>query len=202
MKLYYSPGACSQASTIAFHEAGVPVELVRVDTKTHTLKDGSDYYKINPKGYVPALQLDTGEVFTEGAALLQFIGDQKPESAVIPKTGTLDRFRANEWLTFVSSEIHKGFSPLFNPDLKDDVKAIFKDKLGKRFDGLEKHFANHKFLMGEQFTVADAYLYTVISWTPHVGIDLSKWTNLSEYRQRVADRPKVKAALQAEKAAA
>lgn len=202
MKLYFSPGACSQASTIAFHEAGVPVELVRVDTKTHKLKDGTDYYQINPKGYVPALQLDNGEVFTEGAALLQFIGDQKPESAVIPKQGTLDRFRANEWLTFISSEIHKSYSPLFNPALNDEAKATFKDKLAKRFDALDKHFADHKFLMGEQFIVADGYLYTVISWSQGVGLDLSKWPNLAAYRQRVADRPKVKAALQAEKAAA
>lgn len=202
MKLYFSPGACSQASTIAFHEAGVPVELVRVDTKTHTLKDGSDYYKINPRGYVPAIQLDSGEVFTEGAALLQFIGDQKPESAVIPKVGTLERFRANEWLTFISSEIHKSYSPLFNPTLDDAAKATFKDKLAKRFDALDKHFADHKFLMGEQFIVADGYLYTVISWSNGVGLDLSKWPNLAAFRQRVADRPKVKAALQAEKAAA
>jgi len=202
MKLYFSPGACSQASTIAFHEAGLPVELVRVDTKTHTLKDGSDYYQINPKGYVPAIQLDSGEVFTEGAALLQFIGDQKPETAIIPKAGTLDRFRANEWLTFISSEIHKGFSPLFNPDLKDDAKTVLQNKLQKRFDILDKHFAGHKFLMGEQFTVADAYLYTVISWAPGLKIDLDKWPNLAKYRLRVAERPKVKAALQAEKAAA
>lgn len=202
MKLYFSPGACSLASTIAFHEAGVPVELVRVDTKTHKLKDGSDYYHINPKGYVPAIQLDSGEVFTEGAALLQFIGDQKPETAIIPRAGTLDRLRANAWLTFVSSEIHKGFSPLFNPALGDDAKQVFKDKLAKRFDELDKHFASHKFLMGEQFIVADGYLYTVISWANGVGIDLSRWKNLAEFRQRVADRPKVKAALQAEKAAA
>ncbi|HSN17343.1 MAG TPA: glutathione transferase GstA [Gammaproteobacteria bacterium] len=202
MKLYFSPGSCSQASSIAFHEAGVPVELVRVDTKTHKLKDGSDYYKINPRGYVPAIQLDDGQVFTEGAALLQFIGDQKPESAVIPKQGTLDRLRANGWLTFISSEIHKSYSPLFNPALDDAAKATFKDKLGKRFDELEAHFGTHKFLMGEQFTVADAYLFTVISWSHGVGIDLSRWPQLAAYRQRVADRPKVRAALQAEKAAA
>ncbi|HEY3859340.1 MAG TPA: glutathione transferase GstA [Gammaproteobacteria bacterium] len=202
MKLYFSPGACSLASTIAFHEAGVPVELVRVDTGVHKLKDGSDYYKISPRGYVPALQLDDGEVFTEGAALLQYIGDLSPASAVIPKQGTVDRLRANSWLTFISSEIHKTYSPLFNKDLSDDAKAIFKAKLGKRFDELDHHFLTHKYLMGEQFTVADAYLYTVISWSPHVGIELGKWPHLAEYRQRVADRPKVKAALQAEKAAA
>ncbi|MGH7869166.1 MAG: glutathione transferase GstA [Candidatus Dormibacteraceae bacterium] len=202
MKLYFSHGACSLASSIAFHEAGVPVELVRVDTSVHKLKDGSDYYKLSPRGYVPALQLDSGEVFTEGAALLQYIGDLAPASAVIPKQGSVDRLRANSWLTFISSEIHKTYSPLFNKELKDDAKAIFKDKLAKRFDELEKHFTTHKYLMGEQFTVADGYLYTVISWSPHVGIDLAKWKHLSDYRQRVADRPKVKEALQAEKAAA
>jgi glutathione S-transferase len=202
MKLYFSPGACSLASNIAFHEAGLPVELVRVDTGAHKLKDGSDYYKINPKGYVPAIQLDDGQVFTEGAALLQYIGDLAPAAGIIPKPGTLERFRANEWLTFVSSEIHKGFSPLFNPGLKDDAKAVLKAKLEKRFDGLDAHLATHKYLMGEQFTVADAYLYTVISWSNGVGIDLSKWKHLAEYRQRVAERPKVKQALQDEKAAA
>jgi glutathione S-transferase len=202
MKLYFSPGACSLASSIAFHEAGVPVQLVRVDTGVHKLNDGSDYYKISPRGYVPALQLDGGEVFTEGAALLQYIGDLAPASGLIPKQGSVERLRANSWLTFISSEIHKTYSPLFNKNLKDDAKAIFKDKLAKRFDELEKHFSTHPYLMGEQFTVADAYLYTVISWSPHVGIDLSKWKHLSDYRQRVADRPKVKEALQAEKAAA
>lgn len=199
MKLYFSPGACSLAPHIALVEAGLPVELVQVDTKTHTLKkDGSDYYQINPKGYVPAIQLDSGEVLTENAALLQYIGDQAPASAVIPKAGTLDRFRANEWLTFVSSEIHKGFSPLFNPDLKDEAKAVLIARLQKRFDLLEKHFADHKYLLGEQFTVADGYLYTVISWAPGVKIDLGKWPNLNAFRQRVADRPKVRQALKAE----
>jgi glutathione S-transferase len=202
MKLYFSPGACSLASGIALREAGLPFELVRVDTAVHKLKDGSDYYKINPKGYVPAIQLDDGQVLTEGAALLQYIGDLAPASGIIPKPGSFERFRANEWLTFVSSEIHKGFSPLFNKELKDDAKAVLSAKLQKRFDELDKHFAGHKYLMGEQFTVADAYLYTVISWSPHVGIELSKWKHLSDYRQRVADRPKVKEALQAEKAAA
>jgi len=199
MKLYFSPGACSLAPHIALLEAGLAVDLVQVDTKTHTLKqDGSDYYQINPKGYVPAIRLDSGEVLTENAALLQYIGDQAPASAIIPKPGTLDRFRANEWLTFVSSEIHKGFSPLFNPELKEDAKAVLIAKLQKRFDLLEKHFADHKFLLGEQFTVADGYLYTIISWAPGVKIDLGKWPNLNAYRQRVADRPKVKQALRAE----
>ena len=202
MKLYFSPGACSLASSIAFHEAGVPVELVRVDTSVHKLKDGSDYYKLSPRGYVPALQLDSGEIFTEGAALLQYIGDLAPASHLIPKQGSVDRLRANSWLTFISSEIHKGYSPLFNPGLKDDAKAVLRAKLEKRLAELDPHFATNLYLMGDTFTVADAYLYTVISWSKGVGIDLSKWQHLADYRQRVADRPKVKEAVQAEKAAA
>ncbi len=202
MKLYFSPGACSLASHIALREAGLPFELVRVDTGVHKLKDGTDYYGINPKGYVPAIGLDDGQLLTEGAALLQYIGDLAPAKGIIPKPGTMERFRANEWLTFVSSEIHKGFSPLFNKDLKDDAKTVLRAKLEKRFDALESHFAKHKYLMGDTFSVADAYLYTVVSWSPHVGIELSKWKNLSEYRQRVADRPSVREALQNETAGA
>ncbi|HEV2321785.1 MAG TPA: glutathione transferase GstA [Gammaproteobacteria bacterium] len=202
MKLYFSPGACSLAPHIALREAGLPFELVRVDTGVHKLKDGTDYYKINPKGYVPAIQLDDGQVMTEGAALLQFIGDQVPAKGLIPKVGSFERFRANEWLTFVSSEIHKGYSPLFNAKLSDDAKAVLRAKLETRLELLDKHFATRKYLMGDAFTVADAYLYTLVSWSPHVGIELSKFKHLAEYRQRIADRPAVKEALQNEKAAA
>lgn len=202
MKLYFSPGACSLASHIALREAGLPFELVRVDTGVHKLKDGTDYYGINPKGYVPAIGLDDGQLLTEGAALLQYIGDQAPTSGIIPKAGTLERFRANEWLTFVSSEIHKGFSPLFNKDLKDDAKAVLRTKLEKRLAGVDQHLATHKYLLGDKFSVADAYLYTVVSWSSGVGIDLSKFKHLAEYRQRIADRPSVREALQNEKAAA
>jgi len=200
MKLYFSPGACSLASHIALREAGLPVELVRVADRK--LKDGSDYLRINPKGYVPAIQLDDGQVLTEGAALLQYIGDQAPASGLIPKPGTLERFRANEWLTYISSEIHKGFSPLFNKDIKDDAKAVLKAKLESRFGVLEQHLAKNQYLMGDQFTVADAYLYTVISWSGGVGIDLSPWPHLAAYRQSIAERPQVREALQSERAAA
>jgi glutathione S-transferase len=202
MKLYFSPGACSLASHIVLREAGLPFELVRVDTGVHKLKDGTDYYGINPKGYVPAIGLDDGQLLTEGAALLQYLGDLAPAKGLIPKYGTLERFRANEWLTFVSSEIHKGYSPLFNPGLKDDAKAVLRAKLEKRLGEVDKHLATHKYLMGDTFTVADAYLYTVVSWSGGVGIDLSKLPHLAEYRQRIADRPSVKEALQNEKAAA
>jgi glutathione S-transferase len=202
MKLYFSPGACSLASHIVLREAGLPFELVRVDTGVHKLKDGTDYYGINPKGYVPAIQLDDGQVLTEGAALLQYLGDRAPVAGLIPKAGTFERFRANEWLTFVSSEIHKGYSPLFNKDLKDDAKAVLRAKLEKRLAALDEHFAKNSYLMGDKFTVADAYLYTVVSWSGGVGIDLGKLPHLAEYRQRIADRPSVREALQDEKAAA
>jgi len=202
MKLYFSPGACSLASHIVLREAGLPFELVRVDTGAHKLKDGTDYYGINPKGYVPAIGLDDGQLLTEGAALLQYIGDLVPAKGLIPKPGTLERFRANEWLTFVSSEIHKGYSPLFNKDLKDDAKAVLRAKLERRLGEVDKHLAAHKYLMGDTFSVADAYLYTVVSWSGGVGIDLAKFPHLAEYRQRIAERPTVKEALQNEKAAA
>lgn len=202
MKLYFSPGACSLACHIALREAGLPFELVRVDTGAHKLKNGTDYYQINPKGYVPAIQLDDGQVMTEGAALLQYIGDQVPAKGLIPKAGTLERFRANEWLTFVSSEIHKGYSPLFNPNLKDDAKAVLRTKLEGRLGELNGHLASNKYLLGDAFSVADAYLYTVVSWSPHVGVELSKFRHVADFRQRVAERPAVKEALQNEKAAA
>lgn len=202
MKLYFSPGACSLAPHIVLREAGLPFELVRVDTGVHQLKDGSDYYKVNPKGYVPAIRLDDGQLMTEGAALLQYLGDLKPEKGLMPKPGSFERFRANEWLTFISSEIHKGFSPLFNKDLRDDAKGVLKAKLEKRLAALDAHFAKNQYLMGDKFSVADAYLYTVVSWSGGVGIDLGKYPQLSAHRQRVADRPSVREALQAEKAAA
>lgn len=202
MKLYFSPGACSLASHIVLREAGLPFELVRVDTSVHKLKDGKDYYAINPKGYVPAVQLDNGELMTEGAALLQYLGDLNPAAKLIPQYGSFERFRANEWLTFVSSEIHKGYSPLFNKDLKDDAKAVLKAKLEKRLAAVDAHLAKNEYLMGKQFTVADAYLYTVVSWSGGVGIDLGRFPHLAAYRQRVADRPAVREALQNEKLAA
>lgn len=202
MKLYFSPGLCSLASHIVLREAGLPYELVRVDTATHKTKDGRDYYAINPKGYVPAIELDDGQVLTEGAALLQYLGDQAPSAGLIPAPGTLERFRANEWLTFVSSEIHKGFSPLFNRELTDEAKTVLKAKLEKRLGLLDKHLADQRFLLGDGFSVADAYLFTIVSWAPGVKLDLSRWPNLSAYMQRVAARPKVREALHDEKLAA
>jgi glutathione S-transferase len=197
MKLYFSPGACSLASHIVLRELGVPFELVKVDTAAKKTAKGEDYLAINPKGYVPAVQLDNGQVLTEGAALLQYLGELKP--GLLPTHGPMDKFRENEWLVFISSEIHKGFSPLFNKDLSDDAKKIFIKKLEQRFTYLDKQLANHDYLMGKQFTVADAYAFTVLSWAHPLKIDLSPWPNLAAYVKRVGDRPKVKEAQAAEK---
>ncbi len=198
MKLYYSPGACSLSPHIALREAGLPVELVKVDIRQKTLADGSDYRRINPKGYVPAVELPNGEVLTEGPAIVQFVADQNPDSRLAPKAGTLERYRLQEWLTFVGTEIHKSFSPLFDPTSSADAKASSVAKLNLRFDWLATQLVNKSYLLGDQFTVADGYLFTTLSWTKHVGIDLAKWPSLVAYRDRVGARPKVQEALKAE----
>lgn len=197
MKLYFSPGACSLASHIVLRELGVPFELVKVDTGTKKTAKGDDYLAVNPKGYVPALQLDNGQVLTEGAALLQYLGELKP--GLLPTHGPMDKFRESEWLTFISTEIHKGFSPLWRKDISDDAKKAFLGSLEKRFAYLDKHFANHEYLMGKQFTVADAYLFTILNWTNSLKIDINQWPNMATYFKRIGDRPKVKEAQAAEK---
>jgi glutathione S-transferase len=202
MKLYYSPGACSLAPHIALRELGLDFEAVPVDLKTHKLADGTDYYTINPKGYVPLLQLDNGEKLTEIAAILQYLGDLKPEAGLIPPAGTMQRYRVIEWLTFISSELHKSFSPLFNAAIPADVKQIFRDKLAKRFDLLDEHLADKDYLMGGQYTVADAYAYTILSWKDAVKIDMSPWKNLEAYIRRNAARNPVRQAVHDEKLAA
>ena len=198
MKLYFSPGACSLSPRIALTEAGLPFDTQRVDTKTKELVGGGDFLAINGKGYVPALQLDNGEVLTEGPAIVQYIADQKPESGLTPTANTLARYRLQELLNFITSEIHKGFSPLFDPALSAEVKEGFKAKLGKRFDWLSAQLDGKQYLMGDQFTVADGYLFTTLNWGQWVGIDLSKWPVLAAYQARVAARPAVQAALKAE----
>jgi glutathione S-transferase len=200
MKLYYSPGACSLSPHIVLREAGIPFELDRVHGGTKKTSTGVDYKTINPLGYVPLLQLDDGKKITEGVAIVQYLADLKPESKLAPAAGSFDRVRLQEWLTFVSSEIHKSFSPIFAKTLSDDAKQFFKDKLAGRFDWLNAQLANQPYLMGEGFTVADAYLFTVLRWTKPVGIDLSKWPALKVYVDRVGARPAVKAALDAESA--
>ena len=198
MKLYFAPGACSLSPRIALLEAGLPFTTQKVDTKTKQLDGGGDFWAINSKGYVPTLELDNGQVLTEGPAIVQYIADQNPESGLAPKAGTMERYRLQEWLIFITSEIHKGFSPLFDPTLSPEVKQVFKDKLGKRFDWLTTQLTGKQYLMGDVFTVADGYLFTVLNWCQWVGIDLAKWPLLKDYQSRVSARPKVQEALKAE----
>ena len=201
MKLYFAPGTCSFSPHIALREAGITAELVQVDIKKRRLvADGSDFSAVNPKGYVPVLELDNGVRLTEGPAIVQYIADLKPESGLAPKAGTLERFQLQEWLGFINSEVHKGFSPLFNPETPDGYKSIALKNLANRFGFLANHLASHPYLMGEQFTVADGYLYTVLGWCQWVGIDVKEWPALVAFSERVAGRPSVKAALAAEAA--
>jgi len=198
MQLYYSPGACSLASHITLREAGLPVELKKADTKTKKLEDGSDYFAVNSKGSVPALRLDDGQVLTEGPAILQYLADQKPESKLAPKAGTLERYRLLEWLNFITSEVHKSFSPLFNPAADAAVKQYTTQNLEKKFDWIDKQLTGKQYLTGDQFTIADAYLFVVANWSNFVGIDLGRWPALKAFQDRVAARPKVQEALAAE----
>lgn len=201
MKLYYSPSACSFSPHIALREAGLDFELVKVDLKSHTLvANGSDFSRINPKGYVPVLELDDGSVLTEGPAIVQYIADRKPESGLAPKGGTFERYRLQEWLGFINSEIHKGFGPLFNPKTPDETKTSARANLSKRLAFVAEHLARNDFLLGTQFSVADGYLFTVLSWSKWVGLDLGQWPSLVAFVERVGSRPSVKAALAAEAA--
>ncbi len=199
MKLYYSPGTCSLSPLIALHEAGIAVELVKVDLKTRTTASGDDYLAINPKGYVPALQLNNGEVLTEGPAILQYVADLAPASNLAPANGTLARVRLQETLNFISSEIHKGFSPLFNPAAPAEWKTLVRENLGKRFDYLSRRLEKSPYLQGQQFSIADGYLFTVLGWCQWVEIDLARWPVLTAYCANIAERPKVQAALAAHK---
>jgi len=198
MKLYYSPGACSLSPHIALREAGLPFDLVLASTKTHKLADGTDYYGINPKGYVPLLELDDGQRLSEGPVIVQYIADQAPASKLVPPAGSMARYRVMEWLNFITSELHKSYSPLFNKDMPDEAKAIARKRLGDRYAWVDQQLAGKDYLMGEQFTVADAYLYTVTTWAGLVGVDLSARANLTAYMARVAARPAVQAARKAE----
>lgn len=198
MKLYYMKGACSLASYISLCEAGVKFEAAAVDRQTRKTPDGEDYAQVNPKGYVPALRLDNGEVLTENVALLNYIADQAPPGKLAPPAGTLARTRLIEWLAFVNSEVHKAISPVFNSSASDDVKAFAKANLTKRLDWLDKEWGKRQFLMGDQFTPADAYLWVVFGWLPRVGFDTSKWPNLKAFHERVAQRPAVQQALKGE----
>ena len=198
MKLYYAPGACSLSPHIVARELGINVELKKVNTKDKTIEGGGDYWKVNPRGYVPALELDNGQVLTEGPAIVQYLADQKPDAGLAPKAGTFERYRLQEWLNFLTSEIHKGFSPLFKPTTPEDYKPVAKENLANRFNGLNEHLGSREYLTGSQFTVADAYLFVLLNWTKPTQIDLAKWPNLQAFQKRVGSRPKVKEALQAE----
>jgi len=198
MKLYFAPGACSLSPHIALREAGLDFTLQKVDTKAKTLDGGGDYWAVNGKGYVPTLEMKDGEYLTEGPAIVQYIADLVPASKLAPAAGTKERVRLQEWLNFITSEIHKGFTPLFQADTPEDYKPIARAKLSKRFDWLAKQLEGKAYLTGDTFTVADAYLFVVLNWTKFVGIDLSSWPALTAYQARVAARPKVQEALRAE----
>jgi glutathione S-transferase len=198
MKLYYSPGACSLASHIALIEAALPFTADKVDMRTRQTSDGREFASVNPNGYVPSLELDDGEILNEGQAILQYIADRAPGAQLAPPAGTMPRYRLIEWLSFISSELHKGFGPLLRPGGPEDTKAAIRDKLGLRFGYVAKHLASRQYLVGDHFTVADAYLYTILTWTRIAGIDLAAWPVLVAYRDRVQQRPAVQAARAAE----
>ena len=198
MKLYYSPGACSLSPHIALQEAGLAYTPVLASTKSHKLQDGTDYYTINALGYVPVLELDNGERLREGPAIVQYIADQVPDKQLAPANGTLARYRLQEWLTFIGTELHKGFSPLFNPATPEDYKPMVRERLLHRLQWVDGQLAGKQYLMGDQFTVADGYLFTVTNWTQPTKRDISGLANLAAYRERVGARPAVQAAMKAE----
>ena len=198
MKLFYSPGACSLSPNIVAHEAGIDLRLQKVDLKTKTIETEGDFLAINPKGYVPALQLDNGEVLTEGPVIVQYLADLKPESGLAPPAGTNERYRLQEMLGYVNSEIHKTYSPLFRPNTPPEVQAERKEHLLKRYALIDQQLQGRQYLLGERFSVADAYLFTVTTWAAKVKVDLSKFGNLHAFQERVSARPAVVAALKAE----
>ena len=198
MKLYYSPGACSLSPQIVLQESGLAYEPVLASTKTHQLADGTDYYTINPLGYVPLLELDNGARLHEGPAIVQYIADQVPEKNLAPANGSFERYKLQEWLNFIGTEVHKGFGPLFKPTTPESYKPIALEALTKRLQWVDEQLAGKSYLLGEQFSVADAYLYTVSRWAGFVGLDLSGMANILAFQQRMAQRPAVQAALKIE----
>ena len=198
MKLYYSAGACSLSPHIVAQEAGIALQLEKVDTKAKRTESGEDYWQINPKGYVPALALDDGELLTEGPAIVQYLADLKPESKLAPANGSTARYRLQETLGYINSELHKTYSPLFKPETPDAVREERKAYLRKRYALVDQHLASHPWLVGDHFTGADAYLFTVTNWAKHVDLDLSDFLAVIDFQQRVAARPAVHAALEAE----
>ncbi len=198
MKLYFSPGACSLAPHIVLNESGLPFTLVKADLKAHKLEDGSDYYQTTSKGQVPLLEFDNGERLSEGPAISQYIADQVPAKKLAPANGTMERYRVQEWLNFVTSELHKGIGGLFNPAMPEDGKAVIRARATSKLQWVDERLEGKQYLMGDAFTIADAYLFTVTNWTGHTGIDISGMKNLSAFQARMAARPAVQAALKAE----
>jgi glutathione S-transferase len=197
MKLYYSPGACSLAPHIVLRELGFPHTLVKVNTKTKQTEGGADYLQINGKGYVPTLELDDGQRLTEVGAIVQYLADRKPEAGLAPSAGSMERYRLIEWINFIATEIHKGFGPLWKPDSTDDEKERTRNRLGLRLEWLSKQLQGKDYLMGN-FTIADAYLFTVLNWAQWTGVDLGKWPVLQAFVSRIGTRPRVQEALRAE----
>jgi glutathione S-transferase len=199
MKLYFSPSACSLSPHIVLREAGLEFQLEKVDLRSKQTAGGADFKTVNPKGSVPALVLDDGQVLTEGPAVVQYLADLVPEKQLAPAAGSMARYRLMEWLNFITSELHKGFSPLFNPAMPAEAEKLALDRLVSRLDYLETQLQDGGYLLGSQFTVADAYLFTVLRWSGMFELDLSRWLAIEAYFKRVSDRPAVQAALAAEK---
>ena len=198
MKLYYSRGACSLGANIVLHEVGASFERIKVDPKTKLTQDGVDFATINPNGYVPVLELDSGERLTEAAVILQYIGDQHPQAGLTPALDSMAHYRLIEWLNFISSELHKAYSVLFHPEAPDEYKAHTRQKLADRLRHIERQLSLTPYLMGEAFTVADAYLFVVLNWSRVTGVDLTGFPQILEYQSRIAKRPAVQAALKSE----
>jgi glutathione S-transferase len=198
MKLYYAPGACSLAPHIVLREAGIAFSLEQVDLATRRTAGGADFLAVSPNGYVPALEIEPGFVLTEGPAITQLIADKAPGAQLAPANGTPERYQLQSWLNFITAEIHKGFSPLFKPAMLDEAKALFLAQLGQRFDVVERHLTQNDYLMGERFTIADAYLFVTTNWAGYLNISLERWPAINAFRARVASRPAVQAAMAAE----
>lgn len=200
MKLYFNPSVCSLAPHIVLREAGLNFELIKVDIRAHTVSDGSDYYQINPKGYVPVLMLDNGELLTEGSVISEYLADLNPAANLVPPHGTMARTRLREWMAFISTEVHKGFAPLFNPSMTEELKAMTRTKLAGRLEWIVGQLGDKTYLMGDTFTIADAYLFTVLGWGKWTGVEITQWPTLVSYVAGIAARPKVMQAMAAEAA--
>lgn len=198
MKLYFSAGSCSTAPHLVIQELGLQCQTEAVDLKTKVTASGSDFTKINPKGSVPALLLDNGELLTETAIIIQYLCDQKPQTNMFPTVGTFERYRAQEWLNYIATEMHKGIAIFWNPKVTEDSRTALKEKLSRQFSFLSNHLGSQGFVLGSQYSAADAYLFTVLSWAPHVKVDLTPWPNLLGYLERVKSRPTTLATLKAE----